>query len=380
MTPDADHTHALILAAGFSERMGAFKPLLPLGDSTPLQRLVRMYRRAGVDRVTVVGGHRADEIAAVAAGEGAAFARNPNPENGMFSSVAAGVASLPAGALRAFVHPVDVPLVRTDTITLLLEAAMRTDSTVFVPHFDGRPGHPPLVARAVFADIAAGDGAGGLRAILERRGPTPVPVADRHILFDIDTPADYGEAQRRTADPAGLIPTEARELLHLVFRVTPGVFAHSRAVASAAAALAGVLRESGAPLDSNLAECGAWLHDLAAYADDADALAAVRRRLHDARRVSGRFEDLAGRSLAGLFCSDLERGRECADIILACGATAEAVVEPGFREINLGEWEGLTVAQVEERFPGAYRERGMDMGRYSIAGLNMPAKAIGVGD
>lgn len=73
---------------------------------------------------------------------------------------------------------------------------------------------------------------------------------------------------------------------------------------------------------------------------------------------------LAGKPLAGVVGSDLARCRESAAILLGNGRDSEPVVDVGFREIHLGAWEGLTVAEVEERFPGAYRERGLDMGGY----------------
>lgn len=53
------------------------------------------------------------------------------------------------------------------------------------------------------------------------------------------------------------------------------------------------------------------------------------------------------------------------------------VLEPAFREISLGNWEGLTRGDVEERFPGAYEERGRHLdvfrpeGGESFADLEM---------
>jgi CTP:molybdopterin cytidylyltransferase MocA len=53
---------ALILAAGTSDRMEGWKPLLPLGRATVLARAVETFRQAGLPDVRVVVGHRADEI------------------------------------------------------------------------------------------------------------------------------------------------------------------------------------------------------------------------------------------------------------------------------------------------------------------------------
>lgn len=263
MTSTPDKTCALILAAGFSERMGAFKPMLPLGDTNPLRRLIRMYRRAGVADVFVVSGHRADAVETEAARAGATCIRNPHPENGMFSSVAAGVAGLPGEAGRTFVHPVDTPLVRTDTVELLLRESAAAKCPALVPVFDDVPGHPPLIAHEVFADILAGAGEGGLRALLERWNPRRVETADRQILFDIDTPSHYEEAKKRVTDPVGLTPGEAKKLLRVYFRAPPPLLAHTRTVATLTVALGKALWDQGVALDEGLAVCGAWLHDLA---------------------------------------------------------------------------------------------------------------------
>jgi len=61
--------HAIILAAGCGRRMhpltkSAHKGLLPIGDTTPLDRIVDELAAAGVDVITVVVGHRAADVEA----------------------------------------------------------------------------------------------------------------------------------------------------------------------------------------------------------------------------------------------------------------------------------------------------------------------------
>ena len=51
---------AIILAAGFSRRMGALKPILKLGDKTILERAIRLFRDLGIEDVIVVVGHGAN--------------------------------------------------------------------------------------------------------------------------------------------------------------------------------------------------------------------------------------------------------------------------------------------------------------------------------
>ena len=68
-----------------------------------------------------------------------------------------------------------------------------------------------------------------------------------------------------------------------------------------------------------------------------------------------------------IFCSDLERSRETARIL--AGANAGGVeICPELREIHLGEWEGMSFAEVVRRFPEKFEARGRDIAYYRIAG------------
>ena len=120
------------------------KPLLDLGGRTLLARAVAAFSAVGVEDVVVVSGYRAEEVAAEAAAAGARSVLNPRYEEGMFSSVQAGAAAVPAGR-RFFVLPVDCPLVRPETVGRLARAAEADGAPVALPVHGGLPGHPPLL-------------------------------------------------------------------------------------------------------------------------------------------------------------------------------------------------------------------------------------------
>jgi len=52
MTRDAHKIAALVLAAGYSSRMGAFKPLLPLGETTVIEKTVSSFLAEGIQKKT----------------------------------------------------------------------------------------------------------------------------------------------------------------------------------------------------------------------------------------------------------------------------------------------------------------------------------------
>ncbi|MGE4560294.1 MAG: histidine phosphatase family protein [Desulfobulbus sp.] len=64
-----------------------------------------------------------------------------------------------------------------------------------------------------------------------------------------------------------------------------------------------------------------------------------------------------------VFSSPLNRARQTAALVSGRALTAIEPIE-AFREINLGAWEGLSVAEVRERFPGAYEQRGLHLADY----------------
>ena len=68
---------------------------------------------------------------------------------------------------------------------------------------------------------------------------------------------------------------------------------------------------------------------------------------------------LADRQLAAVYASPLARAQETARAIAACHGLP-VLTAPAFREICLGLWEGLTIAEVQAQFPelyAAWRER-----------------------
>ena len=70
---------------------------------------------------------------------------------------------------------------------------------------------------------------------------------------------------------------------------------------------------------------------------------------------------LAGVPFEAVYSSDLGRCRHTADIVTDGG---EVTLEPRLREITLGSWEGLSVEEVQERFPDQWEARGADLAGY----------------
>lgn len=271
-----DELAAVVLAGGTSSRMVRFKPLLPLGGSTVLARAVGAFRTGGVSDVTVVVGHRGEELRPAIDALGARCVVNAAFADGMYASLVAGIRALGPHVRGCFVLPADMPAVRGRTVALLARGHRRTGAGVTYPTFRGRRGHPPLMSARLFPAIVAGDGEGGLRRILEawEREAREVRVIDEGILVDLDTPEDYAAAARDLHDRT--VPTlqECEVILEGAGAPDP-VVRHSRCVSGLARRLAIALGAAGVRLDLPLVIAGGLLHDLA-------------RRRHDHARVGAR--------------------------------------------------------------------------------------------
>lgn len=185
---------AIILAAGYSSRIGGFKPLMQLGGQSLLARCALLFREAGIDDIRVVSGYRHEEVEAEAAPLGLSCIHNPNFDRGMFSSVCTALAHL-SHTDGFFILPVDIPLVRPATLSALTSAF--DGGAVIHPCFAGRRGHPPLIPARFIAAILTHDGRGGLKSFLEKQHNREVAVWDRGILLDTDTPEDFASLTRR---------------------------------------------------------------------------------------------------------------------------------------------------------------------------------------
>ncbi|AFM24500.1 DVU_1551 family NTP transferase [Desulfomonile tiedjei] len=260
-----DDIAALVLAAGLSSRMKRFKPLLPLGPTTVVERCVKLFRDAGICDIRVVVGHRADDLIPHLERLGVRWIVNNRFQEGMFSSVQAGAHDLESSRKAFFMLPVDIPLIRKTTVLDLLQAFRTEEGDVWHPTFMGRRGHPPLISTKFRSALLVWGGEGGLRAFLAEQHPrtVDVEVADEHILIDMDSPEHYKAALAKLTEYDFPSNSECKVLLTRKIRVDSHTLAHSMKVAQVAVLLARALNERNCSLNMKLIEAAALLHDIA---------------------------------------------------------------------------------------------------------------------
>ncbi|EOD68756.1 nucleotidyltransferase family protein [Amycolatopsis vancoresmycina] len=181
----------LLLAAGAGRRFGSPKALAQIDGDPLVLRALRTLTAAGCAPVRVVVGAAADQVRALLPDPSQAV-EAADWATGMGASLGAGLAALAATPepVAALVHLVDLPWVGPDVLARV--AALAAADTVARAAYDGIPGHPVLLGRRWWSEIAGtARGDRGARDWLAGRADlTLVECGDLGSGRDVDRPAD----------------------------------------------------------------------------------------------------------------------------------------------------------------------------------------------
>ena len=191
-----DRLVGIVLAAGQSSRMGPNNKLLVEFAGKPLVRHVtEVMLDAGLDDITVVIGHQADQVAAALAGLPIHLLFNADFAAGQGHSVAAGVGALDGAVTDVLIALGDMPLISAEMVQNLVASHLACEDhqrRITLPSHDGKRGNPVIWGGAFFPELKHLCGDAGGRQVLENHlaAYNPVEISSSAMLRDIDTPAD----------------------------------------------------------------------------------------------------------------------------------------------------------------------------------------------
>ena len=180
-------TAALIIAAGKTDRKDRFSPEKQIGRITAIERVVLLFKLAGIQRIVVVGDEEELPQKLVSSMNLVFLTAAANGE--MLDSIRRGLQYLQNKCTDVIVSYVDVPIFSLQTVQALLNAS----ENVCIPSYHGRCGHPILLRNVCFDDIISYHGTDGLKGAIEAAGIKRqiIEVDDEGILTEPQSGVSY---------------------------------------------------------------------------------------------------------------------------------------------------------------------------------------------
>lgn len=185
---------AILLAAGQSRRMGQPKMLLPWGKLTVIEHVITIFLNAGIEDLLVITGGAREQVEKAIAPYPIRRIYNMDYAQGeMLSSIQCGLWAMPDRVQAALIGLGDQPQVQEQSVRLVCEAYKQGKSSLVVPSFQMRRGHPWLIARPLWHELLQMQSPKSPRDFLNRHAGEIqyVEVDTPSILADLDTPEDY---------------------------------------------------------------------------------------------------------------------------------------------------------------------------------------------
>ena len=185
---------AIILAAGGSRRLGQPKQLVCIAGETLLARAIRVVRASASDPILVVFGSHHENIRAAVDLSHVRVVMNPIWEQGIATSIHAGIRELldldPDAAAALFLV-CDQPRLTTEHLRTLIEThEQASEPRIVASQYAGTAGIPAIFPKSQFAKLLALRGDAGARHLLRNPESPVVEVEFSDGEIDIDTPSN----------------------------------------------------------------------------------------------------------------------------------------------------------------------------------------------
>ena len=177
----------IVLAAGESRRMGKAKLALEHQGKTLLEHAISKLQSLCTDVLVVVGAYP-EVYSPIAQQAGAKVILNPDWQEGLGSSLRAGITALAPQTALALVILGDQPFIPDAHLQSLLDRQLNTRAELVFSSYEGILGPPVIIASNVFDSATQLSGDKGAKAL---KGPdSKLETVELEHYQDIDTPED----------------------------------------------------------------------------------------------------------------------------------------------------------------------------------------------
>jgi molybdenum cofactor cytidylyltransferase len=189
----------MILAAGASTRLGRPKQLLPFRGRSLLRHAAETALASVCRPVVVVLGAFAERLHGELSGLAVTVAINPRWQEGMSSSIRAGLKALApkgAGPKAVLIMLCDQPLVSAQFLDRLVAVHQSSGRGIIAAEYGGQAGVPALFSRAYYAELAALRGSRGAKPVIVKYAKDAERIPLPEAALDIDREKDIQQLGR----------------------------------------------------------------------------------------------------------------------------------------------------------------------------------------
>jgi molybdenum cofactor cytidylyltransferase len=186
----------LVLAAGGSSRYGSTKQLALYQGRSLVERAASAALRVCGAGCVVVTGAQGGAVGAAVSSLPVIVKHNPLWQSGLSTSLAAGVAAVPANASALLILLCDQPCIDSTDLDAIVGASHRCPNRVVAAQYGTVTGVPAIFPRKFWAALQTLRGDVGARALIATLDPVTVGVP--HAAVDVDTPTDLERLNGRS--------------------------------------------------------------------------------------------------------------------------------------------------------------------------------------
>lgn len=187
--------HIVIMASGFSRRMGQDKLLADLRGKPVIQWVIDAACKTSEGSVTVI--YRDPRILEIAEAFGISAIYNPSASQGQSAGIRMAVDMLPEAEAYLFLAG-DQPLISEKSLQSMIDAYRQREPDILSAEWQGKRTLPALFARSMISALRSLNGDMGGRALIECGcyNVEYLELREEQEQWDIDTPDDLYNVEK----------------------------------------------------------------------------------------------------------------------------------------------------------------------------------------